>query len=191
MNDDFGRLLVDSGAVRDGHFLLSSGLHSGRYFEKFRILERPELCVRFARVITERFRDAGVSLVCGPTTGGAIVAYEVARQLGVRCIIAEKADSGRKIGRGFSITSADRVLIVDDVLTTGRSIKETLLALEATGAKVVGFGVFVDRSSGVNFPVPFFGVYREEVVNYQPESCPLCRAGIPLEMPGRGGKGGG
>ncbi|MGQ9677979.1 MAG: orotate phosphoribosyltransferase [bacterium] len=188
MSDDFGRLLRESGAIREGHFLLSSGLHSGRYFEKFRILEQPELCARFARLIWERFRDEGVTVVCGPTTGGAIVAYEVARQIGARCVIAEKADSGRKIGRGFLITCSDRVLVVDDVLTTGGSIQETFSALESTGATVVGCGVFVDRSSGVNFPVPFFGVYREEVVNYQPDICPLCRAGIPLETPGRGGK---
>lgn len=188
MNEDFARLLRDAGALREGHFLLTSGLHSGRYFEKFRILERPELCERFARVIAERFRSAGITVVCGPTTGGVIVAYEVARQMGCRCIIAEKSEQGRKIGRGFSVGSTDRVLVVDDVLTTGGSIKETLAAVEPTGAQVVGVGVFIDRSAGVGFPVPIFGVYQEPVMNYQPDSCPLCRAGVPLEAPGRSGK---
>jgi orotate phosphoribosyltransferase len=189
MNDNFARLLRDVGALREGHFLLTSGLHSARYFEKFRILERPKLCERFARAIGERFQRAGVTVVCGPTTGGVIVAYEVARQMGCRCVIAEKSEAGRKIGRGFSVASSDRVLIVDDVLTTGGSIKETFGALESTGAQIVGVGVFIDRSFGVNFPVPFFATYQEQVINYQPDNCPLCQAGVPLESPGRSGKG--
>ncbi len=188
MGEDFALLLREAGALLEGHFLLTSGMHSGRYFEKFRILERPELCRKFARRIVEHFFPSGVTVVCGPTTGGVIVAYETARQLGCRCIIAEKAEDGRKIGRGFSLTANDRVLVVDDVLTTGGSIQETLSALHPSQSEVVGIGVFIDRSAGVSFPVPLFSVYHEPVVNYQPENCPLCQAGVPLTAPGRSGK---
>ncbi|MGQ9708115.1 MAG: orotate phosphoribosyltransferase [bacterium] len=188
MGTDLGSLLRHYKVIRDGHFLLTSGMHSDRYFEKFRILERPTLCERFAQVIAQHFRSEGVSVVCGPTTGGVIVAYEVARQLDCRCIIAEKAESGRKIGRGFIIKEAERVLVVDDVLTTGGSIRETLGALQITPARVIGVGVFIDRSVGVSFSVPFYSAYQEPIRNYEPTSCPLCRAGIPLEAPGRSGK---
>ncbi len=188
MGEDLARLLKEAGALLEGHFLLTSGMHSARYFEKFRILESPQLCARFARAIAEHFGHLGVTVVCGPTTGGVIVAYETARQLGCRCVIAEKAETGRKIGRGFSLAAADRVLVVDDVLTTGGSIQETLTALESSQAEVVGVGVFIDRSAGVNLSVPLFSVYREPVVNYSPEGCPLCQAGVPLVAPGRSGK---
>jgi orotate phosphoribosyltransferase len=188
MSVDLGQVLKDYGVLREGHFLLTSGKHSDRYFEKFRILEQPVVCGTFAKAVADRFRDAGVSAVCGPTTGGVIIAYEVARQLGVRCIIAEKAESGRKIGRGFRLGPEDRVLVVDDVLTTGGSIKETLAAVEPSGAKVMGVGVFVDRSAGVDFGVPSFGAFRQQVAAYEPAACPICRSGVPLEEPGRSGK---
>jgi orotate phosphoribosyltransferase len=146
------------------------------------------VCELFAQAIAERFRGDKVTVVCGPTTGGVIIAYEVARQLAVRCIIAEKAEFGRKIGRGFRVGAEDRVLVVDDVLTTGGSIKETLAAIEPSGAKVVGVGVFVDRSAGVEFSVPLFGAYRQQVAAYEPSACPLCRSNLPLREPGRSGK---
>ncbi|MEO0070189.1 MAG: orotate phosphoribosyltransferase [candidate division WOR-3 bacterium] len=186
MPEDLSQLLKEFGVVRQGHFLLTSGMHSDRYFEKFRILERPNVCEHFARALANNFQNMGVTVVCGPTTGGVIVAYEVARQMGCRCIIAERSETGRKIGRGFYIGKEDQVLVVDDVLTTGGSIRETLSALETTGARVVGIGVFIDRSSGVRFPFPFYAAHREEIQNYQPDNCPLCRAKVPLEIPGRG-----
>ncbi|MGB9741588.1 MAG: orotate phosphoribosyltransferase [candidate division WOR-3 bacterium] len=188
MEKDLKTLLIEYQVLRAGHFLLTSGLHSDRYFEKFRILEQPRLCERFARVIADHYRATPITLVCGPTTGGVIVAYEVARQLGCRCIIAEQSETGRKIGRGFRVGAEDTVLIVDDVLTTGSSINETIDAVRATGARIVGIGVFIDRSAGVRLSVPLFSAVREPIQNYQPENCPLCKAGIPLETPGRSGK---
>ncbi len=188
MSNDLGEMLKEYGVLREGHFLLTSGKHSDRYFEKFRILENPPVCEAFARVVAERFRKGDVNVVCGPTTGGVIIAYEVARQLECRCIIAEKAESGRKIGRGFRLGPEDRVLVVDDVLTTGGSIKETLAAVESSGAKVVGVGVFVDRSAGVDFGVPLLGAFRQQVATFEPTACPLCANDIPLEEPGRSGK---
>ena len=188
MAQDLGEMLKKYGVLREGHFLLTSGKHSDRYFEKFRILEQPPVCEAFAKAVAERFRNENVSVVCGPTTGGIIIAYEVARQLGCRCVIAEKAELGRKIGRGFRLGSEDRVLVVDDVLTTGGSIKETLAAVEPSGAKVIGVGVYVDRSAGVDFGAPMFGAFRQQVATYEPSACPLCAKGTPLEEPGRSGK---
>ncbi|MBM3332643.1 orotate phosphoribosyltransferase [candidate division WOR-3 bacterium] len=188
MAQDLGGLLKKYGVLREGHFLLTSGKHSDKYFEKFRILEQPPVCEAFAAAVADRFRKENASVVCGPTTGGIIIAYEVARQLGSRCVIAEKAELGRKIGRGFRLGAEDRVLVVDDVLTTGGSIKETLAAIEPSGAKVIGVGVYVDRSAGVDFGAPLFGAFRQQVATYEPSACPFCAKGIPLEEPGRSGK---
>ncbi len=185
MKIDLGDLLRRYQVLREGHFLLTSGMHSDRYFEKFRILEQPELCEQFAQVLAERFRPEGVTVVCGPTTGGVIVAYEVARQLKCRCVIAEKTEQGRKIGRGFVVGEKERVLVVDDVMTTGGSIKETIAALVPTNAKIVGIGVFIDRSFDLVLPFQFYSAHREPIRNYKPGSCPLCHQGIPLEVPGR------
>ncbi len=188
MNAELAALLKQYGVLREGHFLLTSGRHSDRYFEKFRILEQPPVCEAFARTVADRFRASAPSAVCGPTTGGVIIAYEVARQLGTRCIIAEKADTGRRIGRGFRLGPDDRVLVVDDVMTTGGSIRETIAAVQATGAGIIGVGVFIDRSPGVDFGLTLFSAYRQQVTTYAAEDCPLCRAGLPLEEPGRSGK---
>lgn len=185
--DEYARLLTDAGVLLEGHFLLTSGRHSDRYFEKFRILENPPVCTRFAAALADRFRDAGITAVCGPTTGGIIIAYEVARLLAARCIIAEKTATGRKIGRGFRLQPEDRVLVVDDVLTTGGSLLDTLAALEAYPSEVVGLGVYIDRSGAdCALPLPCASVYRRPVETWPPEDCPLCRQGIPLVAPGRG-----
>ena len=132
MSDRIEDILKQYGVLKEGHFLLTSGLHSGQYFEKFRILEHPELVTLFAGRIAEAHQDKGVTIVCGPTTGGVIIAFEVARQLKARCVVAEKSEpSGRKIGRGFQFAAEDRILVVDDVLTTGGSVNDTLEALKA------------------------------------------------------------
>ncbi|MEO0108387.1 MAG: phosphoribosyltransferase family protein [candidate division WOR-3 bacterium] len=174
-------ILAQYGVIASGHFCLTSGLHSAQYFQKFRILEHPPLVMEFARLIAERFQDQGVTIVCGPTTGGVIIAYEVARQLRSRCVVAERAEpQGRRIGRGFQIGSEDRILVVDDVLTTGGSIRDTLAALQPFPCTVLGIGVFIDRSPGQLFDLPCFAVYRQPVENYAPDNCPLCRQGLPL-----------
>jgi orotate phosphoribosyltransferase len=188
MPDVLAELLQQYGVLRQGHFLLTSGKHSASYFEKFRILENPAVCERFAKALADHFRAERIAAVCGPTTGGIIIAYEVARQLGSRSVIAEKAETGRKIGRGFALGPEDRVLVVDDVLTTGGSLRETIDAVRPTGAQVVGVGVYVNRSSGVDLGVPLYSAFRQEVAAFEPAQCPLCRAGVPLEEPGRSGK---
>ncbi len=188
-HDVLAALLKEHGVLLNGHFLLTSGRHSAQYFEKFRILESPKLCEAFARRVASEFADQGITVVCGPTTGGVIIAYEVARQFGCRCVIAEKAETGRKIGRGFRLGPEDRVLVVDDVMTTGGSLVETLAALGPHPAQVAGVAVYIDRSGGKNqLDRPYFAVYRQSVESFAPDSCPLCRAGAALTAPGRGGK---
>ncbi|MCL2678738.1 MAG: orotate phosphoribosyltransferase [Dehalococcoidia bacterium] len=175
-----------SGAVLDGHFLLTSGLHSPVYWEKFRILEHPEYTQALCSMIAGYFTSHGIEAVVGPTTGGIILAYEVARQLGVRCIFAEKEESGRRaFRRGFMLKHGERVLVVDDILTTGKSVCEVLAALAEHQAAVAGVAVLVDRSEhGLDFGCPLYATLRSVTPAYKPEECPLCHAGIPLTKPG-------
>lgn len=177
-----------SGAILKGHFLLASGRHSPVYWEKFRVLQFPNYTEQLCRMITTHFLKQGVQVVAGPTTGGIILAFEVAKQLGVRGIFAEKDGvTGRAFRRGFSINSGERVLIVDDILTTGGSIREVMAAATNQGGIVVGVGVLVDRSEQrVDFGVPFFSCHRALAPTYTSEDCPLCAAQIPLVKPGGG-----
>jgi orotate phosphoribosyltransferase len=175
-----------SGAILKGHFLLASGLHSPVYWEKFQVLQFPEYTAQLCRMITDRFNNQGVQVVAGPTTGGIILAFEVARQLGVRGIFAEKKGSTeRTFQRGFSIDTGERVLVVDDILTTGGSIREVITAVTGKGGTVVGVGVLVDRSEQkIDFGVPFFSCLRSITIAHEPQNCPLCADHIPLIKPG-------
>ena len=174
-----------SGAVLNGHFLLASGLHSPIYWEKFQVLQYPNYTEQLCRMIATHFQKQRVQVVAGPTTGGIILAYEVARQLGVRGIFAEKEGNIRAFRRGFSISSGERVLIVDDILTTGSSIVEVIAAVTRQGGIVIGIGVLVDRSEqGIEFGVPLFSCLRSITPAYTPPDCPLCAAQIPLVKPG-------
>jgi orotate phosphoribosyltransferase len=176
-----------SGAILRGHFLLTSGLHSPVYWEKFRVLQFPNYTEQLCQMIADHFRKQKIQVVAGPTTGGIILAFEVARQLGVRGIFAEKVgEKERAFRRGFSIGSGERVLIVDDLLTTGGSIREVMAAVTNQGGIIVGIGILVDRSEHViDFGVPLFSCHRAVPPPiYLPENCPLCAAGIPLVRPG-------
>jgi len=179
-------IFVKSGAIRKGHFLLSSGLHSPVYWEKFQVLQYPAYTEELCRMIAGRFRNERIEVVAGPTTGGVILAYEVARQLGVRGIFAEKTVAGdRAFRRGFSIAMGERVLIVDDIMTTGGSIFETIAAVKKLGGNILGIGILVDRSEKkIDFGVPFFACHRADEITYKSQTCPLCAGGIPLVKPG-------
>ena len=178
----------------DGHFLLSSGRHSPAYVEKFRLLQHPQQTERLCRLIADRFRDdpdghGGPELVAGPTTGGVILSYEVARLLGLRGIFAEKADGGRAFQRGFEVRPGERTLIVDDVLTTGGSIREVIEAVRRAGGEPIGVGVLVDRSGGrTEFPdgrggaLPLFACLELDLPAYEEGACPLCDDGVPLTV---------
>jgi orotate phosphoribosyltransferase len=178
---DVGALLRQTGAVLEGHFLLASGRHSPLYVEKFRLLEQPQYTEELCRLIADHFRAHNVQMVAAPTTGGIILSYEVARQVGVRGIFAEKAEKGRQFGRGFRVAAGQRTLVVDDVLTTGGSIRDVLAAVRDAGGDPVGVGVLVDRSGGrVDFGVPFFACVALDLPTYQPSECPLCAANVDL-----------
>lgn len=178
-------ILQKSGALLKGHFLLTSGLHSPAYWEKFRVLQFPDLTEQLCRMIADHFRHEKVQVVAGPTTGGIILAFEVARQLGVRGIFAEKEDEERSFRRGFSVEAGERVLIVDDILTTGSSIREVIHAVQKLNGNIIGIGVLVDRSGPApEFGYPLFSCHRAATVTYRPEECPLCTARVPLVKPG-------
>ena len=179
-------IFQQSGAILKGHFLLASGLHSPIYWEKFKVLQSPSYTEQLCRMITTHFQKQNIQVVAGPTTGGIILAFETARQLGVRGIFAEReGTTERAFRRGFSINPGERVLIVDDILTTGSSIRQVMAAVTKQGGKVIGIGVLVDRSEqGVEFGVPLFSCLRSITPTYTPQDCPLCAAHIPLVKPG-------
>ncbi|HEY7349203.1 MAG TPA: orotate phosphoribosyltransferase [Ktedonobacterales bacterium] len=177
-----------AGAVLEGHFLLTSGRHSAAYWEKFQVLQWPQHTERLCRALAEHYRPANVEVVVGPTTGGILLAYEVARQLGVRGIFVEN-DSDRPghraLRRGFQVRPGERVLIVDDVLTAGTSIREVLEALTPFQPDIIGIGVLIDRSQGqADFGVPLHALLHLSIPSYAPGDCPLCAAGQPLVKPG-------
>ena len=186
-------LLKQAGALLEGHFQLSSGRHSALYIEKFRLLEHPPHTDALCRMISDWARPLAPEVVAGPTTGGIIISYEVARHLGLRSIFAEKNQDltagkscgapARSFGRGFTIRPGERVLVVDDVLTTGGSIREVLDAVRQLGGDVIGVAVLVDRSGGnVDFGVPFFACLHLDLPSYPPSACPLCDKAIPLTI---------
>jgi orotate phosphoribosyltransferase len=182
-------LFQESGALQEGHFLLSSGKHSDRYVEKFNLLRRPRDTEAVCRGFVRKFGDANIEVVAGPTTGGILLAFEVARQLGVEAAYAERASDGslqREFRRGTTFTPGARVLLVDDILTTGGSIRETVAALEHQGVEIVGIGVLVDRSAGkVTFgPYPLYPLLTLDVEAWEATDCPLCATGVPLQKPG-------
>jgi orotate phosphoribosyltransferase len=180
---ELSALLREVGALMDGHFLLSSGRHSPAYVEKFRLLQHPPQTERLCRLIADRFRDDRPELVAGPTTGGLILSYEVARLLGLRGIFAEKADGGRAFQRGFEVRPGERTLIVDDVLTTGGSIREVIEAVRRAGGAAIGVAVLVDRSGGrTDFGLPFFACLELDLPTYEEGACPLCADGVPLTV---------
>ena len=179
---DIDALLRSTGAVLTGHFRLTSGRHSGTYIEKFRIMEDPAATTALCGLIAARFRDAGAGVVVGPAMGGVILAFETARQMGIRSVFAEKDAGGRLVfDRGFAVAPGERVLVVDDVLTTGGSVKQVLALLRDLRADVVGVGFLVDRTAGgVDFGVPFFACHRLAIDSYEAGECPLCVQGLEL-----------
>jgi orotate phosphoribosyltransferase len=176
-------LLRDAGAMLEGHFQLASGKHSAAYVEKFRLLEQPVQTEALSRMIADWARPLSPQLVAGPTTGGIIISYEVARLLGVRGIFAESANGGRAFERGFTIAPGERVLVVDDVLTTGGSVRDVLDAVGGMQGEVAGVAVLIDRTGGkADFGVPFFACLTLDLESYAPSECPLCADGVPLKI---------
>lgn len=188
MNDqDVLQIFEEHGALLTGHFLLSSGLHSSRYCEKFAVLQQPRVTEQLCRELARRFEDANVSVVVGPLTGGMLIAHEVGKALGTRALFPERDGGVMAFRRGFTIEPGERVLVVDDVVTTGGSVNEVLAAVDAAGGEVVGVGLLVDRSGGtVDFGVPYKALLTLDAraESYSPQECPMCRDGMPFTARG-------
>lgn len=183
-------LLVETGAIMTAHFQLTSGLHSPHYVEKFRVLERPIYTARLCKAIAEHFKDAQIETVVGPATGGIILAHETALALGTRAIFTERVDGTMTLRRGFTLHEGERVLIVEDVVTTGGSVREVIDVVKQAGGVPVAVAMLVDRSGGkASFgDVPAFALLHMDVETYEPENCPLCKDGVPLTKRGSTGK---
>jgi orotate phosphoribosyltransferase len=181
------RIFREAGAFREGHFVLASGKHSSRYLEKFQVLQWPVRTAALCADIAEWARSLAPRTVAGPTTGGIILAHEVGRQMELRAVYAERSESGhgREFRRGFDLGSGERVLVVDDIMTTGGSVQETIDAVRGTGAEVVGAAVLVDRSGGAaTSDVPLHALWTIDIPTYAPADCPQCAAGVPVVKPG-------
>lgn len=179
------QLLKSSKALLEGHFLLSSGSHSGQYVQCALLLSQPDVAVEFMKDIAEHFKGERIHAVLAPAIGGIIVAYEVARLLGIRALFMEREEGMMRLRRGFSLPKGERILIVEDVITTGGTVVEVGQAVEENGGKVVAFASIVDRSGERFQPaVPYYSCATMNIAIYEPKNCPLCRDGIPLVKPG-------
>jgi len=188
-NAQLVRVFEETGALMSGHFLLASGKHSDQYLEKFNLLRRPNDTEIVCHGFVERFGGDHIELVAGPTTGGILLAFEVARQMGLPAAYAERSGDGsnaREFRRNTTIEPGTRVLLVDDILTTGGSVRETIIALERARAEITGIGVLADRSNGrVQFgSYPLHALLSLDVQAWEPTECPLCANGVPLVKPG-------
>lgn len=180
-------MLKKTQALLEGHFLLTSGRHSNQYMQCARVLQYPVYAGRFGQELARRFKDDDIQVVIGPAIGGIVLAQEVARALGgkVRSLFAEREDGIMTLRRGFFLEPGERVLVVEDVITTGGSVKEVIKLVQKMGGTVNGVGVMVDRSGGqVQFGVRKEAVLTMEITSYLPEECPICSQGIPLVKPG-------
>ncbi len=177
-----------TGALLSGHFLLSSGLHSDRYLQSALVLQQPEIATRLCAAMAAYFRDLKIDVVIAPALGGVFVSQETARALGVRAIFAERVNGELTLRRGFSIKENERVLVVEDVITTGKSTRETMAVVRQSGGQVIAAGSLVDRSGGkVELGVPYRSLVTLDVPTYQPADCPLCKAGSTPIKPGSRG----
>ena len=188
-NREIEDLFVESGALKEGHFKLTSGLHSSRYVDKFKIWSKPRLASPLLTEMAERWKSNNIELVGGPAVGGIILSYEIARQLGCDGIFLERKNGKMALSRGFSIEKSQIILIVEDVVTTGGSVNEVCEVLKQLGGEIAGISLMVDRSGGkVDFGIKTDSLIQLELELFEPESCPMCGDEIELETPGSSGK---
>ena len=184
----FLRLFVREGALLTGHFLLSSGLHSGQYMQCARMLQKPPIAARLAKALAARLKKpgAGVEIVAAPAIGGIILGYELARALKAESIFTERKEGRMEFRRGFSVPRRARVLVAEDVVTTGKSTREVIRAVRAQGGRVVGIAALVRRGTPSlgRGRAPFHALVSLRLPTYEPARCPLCREGVPLTSPG-------
>src|SRR6476660_8179768 len=183
--DELLDLFRRSGALLDGHFRLTSGLHSSGYLQCALVLQHPRSAESLGRALADRVAALRATAVLSPALGGIVIGHEVGRALGVRALFAERQDGVLMLRRGFMLSESDRVLVVEDVLTTGGSTRETMQVATAAGGQVVGVASIVDRSGGTaSFDVPYRALLPVDLPTYQPDECPLCAQGLPVVKPG-------
>jgi orotate phosphoribosyltransferase len=177
-----------TGALLTGHFLLSSGLHSDQYLQSALVLQQPDIATKLCEALADKFRNLGIQVVTAPALGGVFVSHETARALGVRALFAERVNGELTLRRGFTIKPGEHVLVVEDVITTGKSIRETIAVVKKAGGLVVAAGSLVDRSGGkADIGVPYQSLVTLTPPVYTAEACPMCKAGsIPIKPGSRG-----
>jgi orotate phosphoribosyltransferase len=174
-----------TGALLTGHFLLSSGLHSEQYLQSALVLQQPDIATKLCAALAEHFKNVKIDVVIAPALGGVFVSHETARALGARALFAERVSGELTLRRGFAIKRGERVLVVEDVITTGKSTKETIEVVKKAGGVVIAAGSLVDRSGGkADLGVPYKSLVTLDVPTYTPEACPLCKAGGAPVKPG-------
>ncbi len=184
-HDEAIEIFIKANALLTGHFRLTSGRHSAKYMQCAQVLQYPQYASVLCDSLAEKFKGTQIDLVVGPAMGGIIVAYEVGRALGVKTFFTERENGAMALRRGFTINPGEKVLVVEDVVTTGGSVKEVIDVVREKGGEVVGVGVLVDRSAGkADFGVPTQSIVQLEIESYDPEECPLCKEGIPVVKPG-------
>ena len=185
------KIFKDAGALLEGHFLLSSGLHSGQYLQCARVLENPKTSEKLCRALAENFKNERINVVIGPAMGGIIVAYELARVLGARALFAERESGKMCLRRGFKLSLSDEVIIAEDVVTTGGSVKEVIEMVRAMRAQVVAVCALADRRQGkIDLGVKRIALLELDIKNFSADNCPLCKQGIELGKPGSRSFGG-
>ena len=183
--DEILDLFRGAGALLEGHFRLTSGLHSAGYLQCALVLQHPREAAICGAALAARVRELGVQTVLSPALGGIVIGQEVGRALGVRAIFAERQDGKLSLRRGFSLSPGEKVFVIEDVVTTGGSTRETIDVARAAGAEVVAAGSIIDRSGGQQrIDVPYHALAVVSLPTYDPESCPLCLAGLPVIKPG-------
>ena len=179
------KVFKEKEVMLEGHFLLTSGRHSDKYMQCAKLFQYADVSEMICSQLADQFLDMKIDLVAGPAIGGIIMAYEMGRQVGVKNVFAERENGKMTFRRGFTIPENANVLVTEDVVTTGGSVKEVIELIREHSGNVVGVGSVVDRSNGnVEFGVPFRAVLSMEVLSYEPDNCPLCEAGVPAVKPG-------
>lgn len=178
-------IFARTGVLLEGHFRLTSGLHAAKYLQCAQLLQYPNEAGPLCEQLADYFRDAGATVVAGPATGGIILAYEVAKALGVKNIFGERENGVMTFRRGFKVEPGDKVLVLEDVVTTGGSVKELMECVRQAGAEVIGVASLVNRGGGrVDFGVPFKSLVTLDIPTFQPDDCPMCKAGSVAYKPG-------
>jgi len=179
------QIFRENGALLEGHFVLSSGLHSDRYVQCALVLQHPKVAERLCSELAAKLAGLGARVVAAPALGGILVAHEVGRALGIRALFTERQEGVMTLRRGFTLEPGEPALVVEDVLTTGLSTRETMKCVEDAGGKVVGAGSLIDRSGGVtDLGIPRSALLTLTIRNFDPAECPLCKSGVPVVKPG-------